>query len=115
MARGYYTRSTIAAYDLVNGKLRQRWFFDSDAGPESNRAFRGLPPAHSPSPPLSETRPKVMRCGAGQLLARLSFSIGAMNKGTNPMPGKKTTPAPDEPLEVLRGSRTRWLDAVCKR
>ena len=41
MARGYYTRSTLAAYDLVDRKLVKRWFFDSHAGPESNRAFAG--------------------------------------------------------------------------
>jgi rhamnogalacturonan endolyase len=41
MARGYYTRSTIAAWDLREGKLVKRWLFDSDAGPESNRAYRG--------------------------------------------------------------------------
>lgn len=29
MCRGYYTRSTLAAYDFVNGKLVQRWFHDS--------------------------------------------------------------------------------------
>jgi len=29
MCRGYYTRTTLAAYDLVNGKLVQRWFHDS--------------------------------------------------------------------------------------
>ncbi|WP_067226297.1 pectate lyase [Streptomyces sp. NBRC 109706] len=30
MARGYYTRSTIAAWDFDGQSLRQRWFFDSD-------------------------------------------------------------------------------------
>lgn len=29
MCRGYYTRSTLAAYDFKNGKLVQRWFHDS--------------------------------------------------------------------------------------
>jgi len=29
MCRGYYTRTTLAAYDLTNGKLVQRWFYDS--------------------------------------------------------------------------------------
>lgn len=29
MCRGYYTRSTLAAYDFVNGKLVERWFHDS--------------------------------------------------------------------------------------
>lgn len=29
MCRGYYTRSTIAAYDFTDGKLVQRWFHDS--------------------------------------------------------------------------------------
>ena len=29
MCRGYYTRSTIAAYDFIDGKLVQRWFHDS--------------------------------------------------------------------------------------
>lgn len=29
MCRGYYTRTTLAAFDLINGKLVQRWFYDS--------------------------------------------------------------------------------------
>lgn len=29
MVRGYYTRMTAAAYDVVNGKLVERWFFDT--------------------------------------------------------------------------------------
>lgn len=29
MCRGYYTRTTLAAYDFVNGKLVERWFHDS--------------------------------------------------------------------------------------
>ena len=41
MARGYYTRSCLAAWDLRDGKLVKRWLFDSDAAPESNRAYRG--------------------------------------------------------------------------
>ncbi len=41
MARGYYTRATVAAWDLKGGKLVRRWFFDSAAGPESNRAYSG--------------------------------------------------------------------------
>ncbi|MDT3404802.1 rhamnogalacturonan lyase [Mucilaginibacter terrae] len=40
MCRGYYTRTVIAAWDLDNGKLKQRWVFDSDANAE-NRPFRG--------------------------------------------------------------------------
>ncbi|HVJ01885.1 MAG TPA: hypothetical protein VM662_06850, partial [Sphingomonas sp.] len=31
MARGYYTRSTLAAWDFVDGKLQPRWLFDSAA------------------------------------------------------------------------------------
>lgn len=30
VCRGYYTRSTLAAYDLKNGKLVQRWYHNSD-------------------------------------------------------------------------------------
>ena len=41
MARGYYTRTTLAAWDLRDRKLVKRWFFDSDDGTEGNRAFRG--------------------------------------------------------------------------
>ena len=29
MCRGYYTRSTLAAYDFKNGKLVERWYHDS--------------------------------------------------------------------------------------
>ncbi|WP_229419207.1 rhamnogalacturonan lyase [Pseudoduganella dura] len=30
-ARGYYARTTIAAVDFSGGKLKQRWYFDSEA------------------------------------------------------------------------------------
>ena len=30
-SRGYYTRTALATYDLVDGKLVKRWTFDSDA------------------------------------------------------------------------------------
>ncbi|WP_394554629.1 hypothetical protein ACDF64_07860 [Agromyces sp. MMS24-JH15] len=34
-SRGYYTRTVIVAWDLIDGKLQQRWTFDSDvAGKE---------------------------------------------------------------------------------
>jgi rhamnogalacturonan endolyase len=29
MCRGYYTRATLAPYDVINKKLVQRWFYDS--------------------------------------------------------------------------------------
>ena len=41
MCRGYYTRSTLAAYDWRDGKLTQRWKFDSDDGTSGNRESRG--------------------------------------------------------------------------
>lgn len=41
MCRGYYTRATLAAYDWQNGKLTQRWIFDSDDGNPGNRDYRG--------------------------------------------------------------------------
>jgi rhamnogalacturonan endolyase len=41
MCRGYYTRTNIVAWDLRDGKLVQRWAFDSAAGPASNRAYAG--------------------------------------------------------------------------
>ncbi len=42
MCRGYYTRSTLTAWNFRDGKLELLWMFDSDdpAHPE-NRAFRG--------------------------------------------------------------------------
>lgn len=40
-ARGYYTRTVLAAYDVIDRKLVKRWVFDSAAGPESNRAYAG--------------------------------------------------------------------------
>ncbi|NID10027.1 rhamnogalacturonan lyase [Fibrivirga algicola] len=39
MGRGYYTRLVRVAWDWRNGKLTQRWLFDSDSSPE-NRAYR---------------------------------------------------------------------------
>jgi rhamnogalacturonan endolyase len=41
MTRGYYTRAVVAAWDWRDGKLTHRWTFDSDSGPETNRAYRG--------------------------------------------------------------------------
>jgi rhamnogalacturonan endolyase len=45
MARGYYTRAVLAAWDFRadkkgNRKLKSRWVFDSDSS-EANKAFRG--------------------------------------------------------------------------
>ncbi|WKL57947.1 rhamnogalacturonan lyase [Asticcacaulis sp. ZE23SCel15] len=31
MARGYYARTTLSAYDFRDGKLTRRWYFDSEA------------------------------------------------------------------------------------
>jgi rhamnogalacturonan endolyase len=41
MCRGYYTRSTLAAWDWRDGKLSLRWFFDSDDATPGNRQYRG--------------------------------------------------------------------------
>ena len=34
MARGYYARTVIAAWDWRDGRLQQRWTFDSDTAPQ---------------------------------------------------------------------------------
>jgi len=43
MCRGYYTRTTLVAWDWRDGKLAQRWFFDSDKyGPaDRTNPYRG--------------------------------------------------------------------------
>jgi len=41
MCRGYYTRTTLAAYDFRDGKLMPRWQFDSDDNTPGNRDYRG--------------------------------------------------------------------------
>ena len=41
MSRGYYTRTVLAAWNYRHNRLQLLWVFDSDAGPESNRAYRG--------------------------------------------------------------------------
>jgi rhamnogalacturonan endolyase len=43
MCRGYYTRTTLAAWDWRGGKLTLRWFFDSDKLGAADRTnlFRG--------------------------------------------------------------------------
>ncbi|MBB3113751.1 lysophospholipase L1-like esterase [Paenibacillus phyllosphaerae] len=38
MTRGYYTRTVLAAYDYVGGKLVQRWVFDSN---EAGKQYEG--------------------------------------------------------------------------
>ena len=43
MCRGYYTRSTLAAWDWRDGKLTSRWVFDSDklGPPDRTNLWRG--------------------------------------------------------------------------
>ncbi|ATE53471.1 rhamnogalacturonan lyase family protein [Actinosynnema pretiosum] len=41
MARGYYTRAVIAAWDFRNGALTKRWVFDSKASGNSGYAGQG--------------------------------------------------------------------------
>lgn len=41
MCRGYYTRSVLAAWDLKNNHLTQRWIFDSDDKTTGNDQYRG--------------------------------------------------------------------------
>lgn len=41
MCRGYYTRAAIAAYDWRDGKLTQRWIFDSDDSTRHHLVYRG--------------------------------------------------------------------------
>ena len=41
MCRGYYTRTVLVAYDWRDGKLTQRWIFDSDDGTPGNEKYRG--------------------------------------------------------------------------
>ncbi|TBL36127.1 MULTISPECIES: cellulose binding domain-containing protein [unclassified Micromonospora] len=41
MARGYYTRAVIAAWDFRNGSLTKRWTFDSDASGNGAAAGQG--------------------------------------------------------------------------
>jgi rhamnogalacturonan endolyase len=41
MCRGYYSRTTLAAWDWRNGQLTLRWLFDSDDGTPGNLAYRG--------------------------------------------------------------------------
>lgn len=41
MARGYYTRSVLVAWDWRDGKLTQRWIFDSDTPDNERYAGQG--------------------------------------------------------------------------
>jgi rhamnogalacturonan endolyase len=41
MCRGYYTRAVIAAWDWRDGKLTQRWVFDSEDGTPENKKYSG--------------------------------------------------------------------------
>jgi rhamnogalacturonan endolyase len=41
LARGYYTRAVLVAWDWRNGVLTRRWTFDSDDGTPGNIAYRG--------------------------------------------------------------------------
>jgi rhamnogalacturonan endolyase len=41
MARGYYTRTVLAAWDWRDGRLTQRWVFDSRDGNPEHRRYEG--------------------------------------------------------------------------
>lgn len=41
MARGYYTRAVVAAWDFRNGTLTRRWTFDSNASANKSAAGQG--------------------------------------------------------------------------
>ncbi|MFJ9125635.1 rhamnogalacturonan lyase [Streptomyces sp. NPDC102340] len=41
MARGYYTRSVIAAWDWRDGKFTRRWTFDTSSSTNSGKAYDG--------------------------------------------------------------------------
>ncbi|MER5442679.1 rhamnogalacturonan lyase [Streptomyces sp. NPDC002790] len=41
MARGYYTRSVIAAWDWRDGKFTRRWTFDTDSSTNSGKGYDG--------------------------------------------------------------------------
>ena len=41
MCRGYYTRTVLAAWDWRDGRLSQRWVFDTHDGTPGNRAYAG--------------------------------------------------------------------------
>jgi rhamnogalacturonan endolyase len=41
MARGYYTRSVLSAWNFRGGRLTNVWVFDSDDGTPGNEAYRG--------------------------------------------------------------------------
>ncbi|MEI7031474.1 RICIN domain-containing protein [Streptomyces pratensis] len=41
MARGYYTRAVVAAWDFRDGRLARRWTFDSNASGNSRAAGQG--------------------------------------------------------------------------
>ena len=43
MARGYYTRSVLAAWDFRNGALTRRWTFDSNSPSDLHRAGQPQP------------------------------------------------------------------------
>lgn len=39
MARGYYTRAVVAAYDWVDGQFSERWVFDTNNNEEDGKVF----------------------------------------------------------------------------
>jgi len=41
MARGYYTRAVVAAWDYRDGQLTRRWTFDSSSSTPGNSAYAG--------------------------------------------------------------------------
>lgn len=41
MCRGYYTRAVLVAYDFKDGKLKERWVYDSDKTPRGEKSARG--------------------------------------------------------------------------
>ncbi|GAA4951900.1 hypothetical protein GCM10023238_17830 [Streptomyces heliomycini] len=49
MARGYYTRTVIAAWDWRDGRFTRRWTFDTNSSPTAARGTTARAPTPSPS------------------------------------------------------------------
>ena len=113
MARGYYTRTVIAAWDFRNGALTRRWTFDSNSVRQQQLRRAGQPPA-------VRRRRRRRRQATRSSTARWPSTTTAPACGT-PAPATATpcTSATSIPsragLEVLQGrrgrqpSRPRWM------
>ncbi|MFE9684394.1 rhamnogalacturonan lyase [Streptomyces sp. NPDC002701] len=128
MARGYYTRSVIAAWDWRNGAFTRRWTFDTSASTNTGRGFDGQG-SHSLSvgDVDNDGRDEIVYGsmavddnGNGLWTARTGHGdaqhLGDLDPGTPGLEYFKVSESTSQPAEVYlnpANGAVRWKLAAC--